>query len=208
MMDEKVIGRIREAIGSGPLADFPSKETKPERGRLVPRDLDGAKKVSLFKERAESSGARVHVVGASSDVASTIEGILPAGAKVAAHEEDWIPDSLERLEPSKISREELFTLDAAVTDVHLAVAETGSILLEAGEDQARLTSLVAGVHIAIVKRDRIVADLLDWAAEMEKGEELPNGLTLISGPSKTADIELQLVVGVHGPAELHLIVIP
>ena len=105
--------------------------------------------------------------------------------------------------------DDLFRIDAAITDVDLAVAETGSIVLGASEACRRMISLVPLIHIAVLRPDQIVADLIDWAGSLPVADAAaaPGGLTLISGPSKTADIEIKLVTGVHGPGELHLVVI-
>jgi L-lactate dehydrogenase complex protein LldG len=71
-----------------------------------------------------------------------------------------------------------------------------------------MASLVPPVHVAIVEAAQIVPDLFDiFAAYQGREQELPANLTLITGPSKTGDIELQLTTGVHGPKNWHMIVI-
>jgi L-lactate dehydrogenase complex protein LldG len=87
----------------------------------------------------------------------------------------------------------------------MGVAETGSICIQSGPRTRRLASLAVVEHIAILKREDIVADLLDWAASL--GANLPANEVLITGPSKTADIEMNLVMGVHGPKNVHIILI-
>jgi L-lactate dehydrogenase complex protein LldG len=73
----------------------------------------------------------------------------------------------------------------------------------------RMASLVPPAHVAIVEASQIVPDLLDAFAELEKRgvDNLPSNITLITGPSKTGDIELQLTTGVHGPGHWHVVVI-
>jgi L-lactate utilization protein LutC len=100
-------------------------------------------------------------------------------------------------------REEFFAADIGITGVENVVAETGTLALATRPDQPRSASLLPAVHIAVLHRNQIVADLFDLFA----GGEPPACLTLITGPSKTGDIELKLVTGVHGPGELHLVLV-
>lgn len=97
-----------------------------------------------------------------------------------------------------------------VSGVDYALADTGTLVLLAGRGQARSISLLPPVHIAIVERDQIVSGLDDLfqLLRFEKGlSDLGSAITFITGPSRTADIELTLVVGVHGPQELHVVII-
>jgi L-lactate dehydrogenase complex protein LldG len=104
-------------------------------------------------------------------------------------------------------KEELFAIDAGITGTAGAVAETGALILWPDETEPRLISLVPAVHIAVLDADRIY-DTLDEA--VEKGgwaEGMPTNALLVSGPSKTADIELVLAFGVHGPKALVVLVL-
>ncbi len=104
--------------------------------------------------------------------------------------------------------EVLFSADVGITGVCAAIAETGSLVLRAGPQAPRMTSLTPPVHVALLASGQIVADLLDWASSHEPGKQ-PTGTyeVLITGPSKTADIELNLVTGVHGPGAVHVVVV-
>jgi L-lactate dehydrogenase complex protein LldG len=98
-----------------------------------------------------------------------------------------------------------------VSGVDYALADTGTLVLLARKGQPRSISLVPPVHIAIVKADQVVHGLDDLFGLLssEKGvNDLGSAVTFITGASRTADIELTLVVGVHGPQELHVVVIP
>lgn len=100
--------------------------------------------------------------------------------------------------------EAVFSADVGITGVAAAVAETGSLVCASGPRQWRGLSLIPPVHVAIVRADQIVPDLLDVLATQDP--DLPAALTLISGPSKTADIEGILITGVHGPGDVHVVV--
>ena len=91
-----------------------------------------------------------------------------------------------------------YDLDAAVTDVTYAVAETGSLVIRSTAAHGRSLSLVPNIHVAILEPKNFVPDLLDLMERLQK-DGVGSHVTLISGPSKTADIEMNVVVGVHGP---------
>lgn len=99
--------------------------------------------------------------------------------------------------------------EIGITSVDLAIAETGTLFVCSRPGQERVASLVPPMHVAIVERSQIVPDLLDaFRILHERGlENLPSNITLITGPSKTGDIELQLTTGVHGPGKWRVIII-
>ena len=106
-------------------------------------------------------------------------------------------------------RDALFDADVAITDVDAALAETGSIILSSGAHRSRACHLTPPVHIALVPSNKIVADLIDYFGPSRDAENPQHGsaTVLITGPSKTADIEGILITGVHGPGEVHLVII-
>jgi L-lactate utilization protein LutC len=113
-----------------------------------------------------------------------------------------------RLAPAE-QRGAFFAADVGVSGVDYLVAETGSLALLSGPGQPRSLSLLPPVHIAVAERAQLLPDLFDlfearlWAER----QGLPSCLSLITGPSKTGDIELRLVTGVHGPGEVHVVLI-
>lgn len=211
-MTDEPLDRIRRALHSGEGPPAPSPLPDLERGRLVDRALDGEDRISRFAARAASSGAEVHRVDSVDDLKATLQKILAGAASLAVASRGRLeerlgigagevaPPSCTLLDAGGLDKEELFGIDAALTGVDLGIAETGSILLGTEEGAGHLVSLVAEIHVALVWPDQIEADLLDWTRNHA-------GAILISGPSKTADIEIKLVVGVHGPGQLHLIVV-
>lgn len=96
--------------------------------------------------------------------------------------------------------------DAGLTSAAFGLAETGSLVLAAGPTHSRLSSLLPPIHCVLLPESRIVPSIFDWAAQ--RPESFPSNLVLVSGPSKTADIEQTLVVGVHGPRRLVVVVYP
>jgi len=114
---------------------------------------------------------------------------------------------VDTLEPGT-ERDLFFRADLGISGVVHAIAETGTLVLASGPAEPRSLSLLPPVHIAVVGQSQLLPDLFDWCAGLEHDKaRLPSCLSLITGPSKTGDIELKLVTGVHGPGEVHVIVI-
>ena len=104
-------------------------------------------------------------------------------------------------------KEELFQIDAALTTTIGAIAETGAIVLWPDEIEPRLMSLVPPVHIAVLEADKIYNSFCEIIQAENWPDHMPTNALLISGPSKTADIEMTLAFGVHGPRELIVLII-
>lgn len=94
--------------------------------------------------------------------------------------------------------------DVGLSSADAALAETGSLVVRSGPRRSRLATLLPPVHIALVPTQRLTPDLFTWVAG-RAGADFPANLVLISGPSKTADIEQTLAIGVHGPKRLIVI---
>jgi L-lactate utilization protein LutC len=107
---------------------------------------------------------------------------------------------------SELTLDEAYDLDAGITNVWAAVAETGSLAMRPDPHQGRALSLIPPIHVAIVEPKKIVADLLDLFEKM-KVEDPGGAVSLITGPSQTADIEAVMVTGVHGPGVVRVFVV-
>jgi L-lactate utilization protein LutC len=107
-------------------------------------------------------------------------------------------------------RAALVEADVGVTLAQHGIAETGTLILESSAERHRLVSLLPAVHIALLPATAILGTLGEalTAVRDESGAVRARAITFITGPSRTADIELTLVVGVHGPKELHVILTP
>jgi L-lactate dehydrogenase complex protein LldG len=99
---------------------------------------------------------------------------------------------------SQMSADDAYDFDCGVTEVDYAVAETGTVAIRHRPEHGRLLSLVPFIHVAIVEPRNLVPDLIDLFAALKR-DGTGSGVTMISGPSKTADIEMNTVIGVHGP---------
>ncbi|HEY5891066.1 MAG TPA: lactate utilization protein [Acidimicrobiia bacterium] len=99
------------------------------------------------------------------------------------------------------------TADLGITGSLFALAESGSVVLSHGPGRSRLVSLLPPVHIALVEVETIRWTLVHWARDHLEAVENTANLVIVTGPSRTGDIELQLNLGVHGPKHLHVVLI-
>ena len=95
--------------------------------------------------------------------------------------------------------------NAAVSRAVFALADTGSVVLAASPEEPRARSLLPFSHWTLVERDRILPGLGELFARL--GSDLPSALAIVTGPSRSADIEQRLAVGVHGPGDVHVLIL-
>jgi L-lactate dehydrogenase complex protein LldG len=197
---DEILGRIRTA-----LADVPADE--PAAATLRPFD-PAPGDVDRFAERAADYRATVVRVAAG-EVASAVAAACERhdARRLVAPEglpDDWAPEAAELLVDAPLDRDTVAGADGVLTTCALAIAETGTIVLDAGAGQGRRAlTLLPDLHICVVPADRIVAGVPDAIARLA-ATRAP--ITFISGPSATSDIELNRVEGVHGPRRLEIIV--
>lgn len=186
--------------------------------RAVALDAD---LVARFTTAARSAGAQVHattraaVVGVVRDLLGPLPApsivIEPSPASACTDETAAALEESLRAAGAATTRQRddatLFGASASITGVWAAVAETGSVLCTSGARTARGTSLVPPVHVALVAASQIVADLFDVFEQLVAAGQLPANVNFITGPSKTADIEGVLITGVHGPGQVHLVLL-
>jgi L-lactate dehydrogenase complex protein LldG len=96
--------------------------------------------------------------------------------------------------------------EAGVSQALYGLADTGSVVLAAAPAEPRARSLLPAVHISLLAEDRILAGVAELFEAV--ADDLPSALAIVTGPSRSADIEQQLVVGVHGPGEVHVVLTP
>ncbi len=110
-------------------------------------------------------------------------------------------DNIEQL------KEMVFKVDAGITSAAGAIAETGALILWPTQEEPRLMSIVPTIHIAILHADTIHNSLSEVIQNENWSQKMPTNIVLVSGPSKTADIEMTLAFGVHGPRELIVLIL-
>jgi L-lactate dehydrogenase complex protein LldG len=198
---DAVLSRIRAALADRPAA------------APVPRDYEhalppGRKIAELFVERVSDYRATVHrTTGAA--LPATIAAVLTARgatrlAVPAGIPDDWLAAAeMERVrDDPPLAHGDLDALDGVITGCAVAIAETGTIVLDAGPDQGRRAlSLLPDLHVCVVMQSQVVGSVPEALARLSPTRPQ----TWISGPSATSDIELQRVEGVHGPRTLDVV---
>jgi L-lactate utilization protein LutC len=154
----------------------------------------------LFKENVESVAGHCVITTDATDVLRHI--ITELGAQRIA-----VSDAPELAEFGVVpGASEVFDFEVGITTAQAAIAETGTLVLDSSCEWNRLVSVVPPVHIAVIAASKIRETLGETLAMLQSGGELSPAITFITGPSRTADIELTLTIGVHGPQELYVIV--
>lgn len=198
---DAILGRIREALGD------------PSPAVAIPRDYErtlvaGTDINELFVERVSDYRASVHRT-TPAELPATIAAVLserrarrlavPVGVPGG-----WLAgDQVERVgDDPPLSFSDLDRLDGVITGCAVAIAETGTIVLDGGPDQGRRAlSLLPDLHVCVVMSSQVVGSVPEALARLEPARPQ----TWISGPSATSDIELQRVEGVHGPRRLDVV---
>ena len=149
-------------------------------------------RIDRFKESVESVAGHCVI---TADVAAVLSGIITGLNAQRIASSDNPPNA-----------HDIFNYDVGISTAQAAIAETGTLVLDSAYERHRLVSLVPPVHIAVVNASAIVETLSDALTLLQKDKEISPAITFITGPSRTADIELTLTIGVHGPQELYVIV--
>jgi L-lactate utilization protein LutC len=208
-----VLGRVRSALArAGSSKSDPEASLRPSASA---QRLEPGQRLSSFVQRLESAGGRAYVAADEGAAASHLAAIArTCGACSIALSDSALARHLAAvagLAPACFDgwsdRERLFAADLGLSDAQAGIAETGSLVLDSRAERHRLVSLVPPVHVAVLRAESIADDLGSALAGLGRGAELASAVTLITGPSRTADIELELVIGVHGPRELHVLVL-
>ncbi|MFF5493821.1 lactate utilization protein C [Streptomyces aquilus] len=204
---ERILGRVRRA-----LADAPGEDTPIERTYLREHgDRTRTETVDLLAENLTDYRAIVHRCSPE-DLAVTLAGMLAArGAKTVlvppGLDPAWLADVDAERVPERLEStpHELDRIDSVVTACAVAVAETGTIVLDGSPDQGRRRiTLVPDHHICVVRvPDQVVGSVPQALERLDPARPL----TWISGPSATSDIELDRVEGVHGPRTLEVVLV-
>ncbi|MEV5572869.1 LUD domain-containing protein [Spirillospora sp. NPDC052269] len=194
---ETILVRVRSALADVPLAETPDSVQVP---RDYQRTRSGPDLIELLLDRLMDYRAAVHLDTPVADLARE-RGRLMVPSGVPG---EWLSGVDVARDDPPLSPTELDRLDGVLTGCAVAIAETGTIVLDGGAAQGRRAlTLVPDYHLCVVRREQIVRTVPEALERLDP--MLP--LTWISGPSATSDIELDRVEGVHGPRTLEVVIL-
>jgi len=165
--------------------------------------MSAADRGRLFLENAAKAAAGTHSVSGTGDLPAVLGQVVAIDSPVYCPGVTELEKEAATLFPNRVSG----YASAAVTveEVFGAIAETGTLVCSSEGSRAVQAGLLPAHHVAIVRRDRIFDTLDDFFAAVAAAP--PTNITLVTGPSRTADIELTLAIGVHGPERLDIILV-
>lgn len=209
------LARVSEAVLRSELPPAPHVPAVPAEG--ADTDL-----VELFRNRAQLINTVVHGPMARHSIPRAVAGIaagheigtfatwdeLPSpGVASALAAEGWHRVVSAPGEDSGFDRTPVAGVDFGVTGSSAALAESGSVVLRHHSGRSRLISALPLIHVALVRVETIYRSLTHWAREFPDAPEATANLVIVTGPSRTGDIEQHLNLGVHGPKHVHVVLI-
>jgi L-lactate dehydrogenase complex protein LldG len=226
---EKILARIREALTvqapfSGAHRDVGATDgavgkQHPASARawlpIVGESFEA--KVALFQRNSTDLKTTFQVVNSADELATSLRGLRDAEKwkKMGSHSGELTNEAARLLDLPVCRTDESYNVtslescDVGVTECDALIAQTGSVLVTARSAGGRALSVLPPHHVVLARREQLIADLPDAFALLKKkyGRNYPSFISLITGPSRTGDIERILVLGAHGPKKLTIFVL-
>jgi L-lactate dehydrogenase complex protein LldG len=210
MARDHVLHKVRTALGRS-VGQAPP---EPPEARIAIPDTEPSKRVESFTCALEKLAGKVHTAASRDEARQTVAHILSGRGAVASNAPFLAECGIDRLDGVRsgfTSREELrdaaAAADVGITSADYALADTGTLVMISSAEEARMISLLPPAHVAVVPLARLLSGLDELLATVPRPSEVTSSMVLITGPSRTADIEQILVRGVHGPGEIHVILV-
>jgi L-lactate dehydrogenase complex protein LldG len=202
---ENILKKIRQALIDPTPVPFPQSEGNSSVYAEPGQDYD----IEFAENFGRIQGKFLYCANQEEMIAQLTQLVSQQGwTQVFCREQSLLPMLRESLKGLLIA-EELSEADVSITACEALVARTGSILMSSAQDSGRTVSIYAPVHICIAFTDQLVYDIRDGLEMLNEKykNKIPSFITFASGPSRTADIEKTLVVGVHGPKDVYVFLI-
>ena len=210
MSRDMILRDVRRALGRTPGQGI----TPPPPVRIVIPDVPVSQRIDSMLERvAALAGKTLRAKSADEArdyVASVIEGksaVASNASFLAACGITQLPGVCSGITDRERLRNLCATCNYGITSADFALSDTGSLVMISSREEARLVSLLPPAHIAVVPASKLLTGLDELYSVLPRPAEQASSMVLITGPSRTADIEQILVRGVHGPGEIHVVVV-
>ncbi|HTX35166.1 MAG TPA: lactate utilization protein [Bryobacteraceae bacterium] len=206
MSRDSILHRIRTAVGRS--AGQPPADPPPVRLRVPEMPLQ-ARIASTIARVEALAGKAVHTADPLAYVAEAIAGKTAVASNAPFLAECGItglPGVRSGITEIEELRELCATADVGITSADYVLADTGTLVLLSSQREARLISLLPPAHVAVVRRERILTGLDELLTVVPQPAGETSSMLLITGPSRTADIEQILVRGVHGPGQITVVI--
>jgi L-lactate dehydrogenase complex protein LldG len=202
---ENILKKIRKALSHSTPLPFPQSEGNQQ----IFHPLEQEPEVEFAEQFTKLQGKFIYCINRQ-ELAFQLSSLIK--------KQDWqkiycLEDNLTETIAGQLSERLVKTgladCDVSITGCEYLVARTGSIVMSTAQASGRTTSVYAPIHICIAYTSQLVYDIKDalQAAKEKYSNNLPSLITFATGPSRTADIEKTLVVGVHGPKEVYLFLV-
>ncbi len=197
---ENILTKIKQALGKPVPVPFPASEGKESVFLPSQQELE-----IEFAENFTRLEGRFSFCADENELVLQLQTLISnrKWTKIYSRE-TGLQHKLSAAGFTTVYSDDVATCDAAITGCEKLIARTGSMVLSSAQLSGRTTSVYAPVHICIAYTNQLVYDINEGLQQLREtyGQQFPSMVTLATGPSRTADIEKTLVVGVHGPKEV------
>lgn len=210
MSRDAILGRIRTSLRRSP-------ETPVAAGpapMLQLPDTGVEERIAQFTKALEALSGSAHRAPSAAAARALVSELIGTGGAIASNAPFLTEVGVTSLEGVQSGltdaprlRELCASLPAGITSADYALADTGTLVLLSSRAEARLVSLLPPIHIAVIPSASILSGLDELLSLVPKPADLTSSMVFITGPSRTADIEQILIRGVHGPGQVHVIIV-
>ena len=210
MSRDSILHRVRTALSRTEGQDIPA----PPQVRLRVPELDRESRIASVCRAVEALAGKAQRVAGPEQARAAVSAALAGRAAVASNAPflaecgiTSLPGVRTGFHDASSVREACTSAPVGITSADYVLADTGTLVLLSSADEARTISLLPPAHIAVVPAARILTGLDELFTVLPNPAEASSSMVLITGPSRTGDIEMTLVRGVHGPGEITIVIV-
>ncbi len=210
MSRDHILHKVRTALGRS-AGQAPAALPEP---RLRVPEMDLETRLTRFSGALEALSGKFYRASSQADACRYVAALSEAKTAVASNSPYLKECGITALAGVRTGfteeeplRQLCSTADLGISSADYGLADTGSLVILSSASEARMISLLPPVHVAVIRKEQILTGLDELFSVIPKPAEATSSMVLITGPSRTADIEQILIRGVHGPGEIHVVVV-